>query len=79
MTEYGRFLAAVKGPVSGNVLLRRQQYRKADDPHITKGVASNIIMAKVANVELCSQMLIPFLGSGSSLIAAKELNLNAFG
>ena len=35
MTEYGRFLAAVKGPVSGNVLLRREQYRKADDPHIT--------------------------------------------
>ena len=49
MTEYGRFLAAVKGSVSGNVLLRRQQYRKADDPPITKGVASNIIMAKVAN------------------------------
>jgi len=49
MTEYGRFLAAVKGPVSGNVLLRREQYRKADDIHITKNVASNIIMAKVAN------------------------------
>ncbi|NQT57380.1 MAG: type I-C CRISPR-associated endonuclease Cas1 [Bacteroidetes bacterium] len=49
MTEYGRFLAAVKGPVSGNVLLRREQYRKADDSHITRNVASHIIMAKVAN------------------------------
>ncbi len=49
MTEYGRFLAAVKGPVSGNVLLRREQYRKSDDPHITKSVASYIIMAKIAN------------------------------
>lgn len=49
MTEYGRFLAAVKGPVSGNVLLRREQYRKADDPDITKAIASNIILAKVAN------------------------------
>jgi len=49
MTEYGRFLAAVKGPVSGNVLLRREQYRKADDPQITKKVASNVIIAKVAN------------------------------
>jgi CRISPR-associated protein Cas1 len=49
MTEYGRFLASVKGPVSGNVLLRREQYRKADDPDITKNVASNIIAAKIAN------------------------------
>ena len=49
MTEYGRFLAAVKGPVSGNVLLRREQYRKADDSHITRDISSHIIMAKVAN------------------------------
>ena len=27
LTEHGRFLARVQGPVSGNVLLRRQQYR----------------------------------------------------
>ena len=31
MTEEGRFLARVEGPVSGNVLLRRTQYRWADD------------------------------------------------
>ena len=31
LTEHGRFLARVQGPVSGNVLLRRGQYRKADD------------------------------------------------
>ena len=28
----GRFLARVEGPRSGNVLLRRTQYRVADDP-----------------------------------------------
>jgi CRISPR-associated protein Cas1 len=32
MTEYGRFLARMDGPVRGNVLLRRQQYRLADSP-----------------------------------------------
>ena len=32
LTEHGRFFARVQGPVSGNVLLRRGQYRKADDP-----------------------------------------------
>jgi CRISPR-associated protein Cas1 len=30
LTEQGKFLARVTGPVSGNVLLRRQQYRMAD-------------------------------------------------
>lgn len=31
-SENGRFLARVEGPVSGNVLLRREQYRRADAP-----------------------------------------------
>src|ERR1700730_11020294 len=29
LTENGRFLARVQGPISGNVLLRREQYRWA--------------------------------------------------
>lgn len=49
MTEYGRFLASVRGPVSGNVLLRREQYRQADDQRITRDIARNIIAAKLAN------------------------------
>ncbi len=31
-TPNGRFLARVEGPRTGNVLLRRAQYRVADDP-----------------------------------------------
>jgi len=31
LTEYGRFLGRVTGPVNGNVLLRREQYRWADN------------------------------------------------
>lgn len=49
MTEHGRFLAAVKGPVRGNVLLRREQYRKADDSKATRSISRNIISAKLAN------------------------------
>ncbi len=49
MTEYGRFLAAVRGPVRGNVLLRREQYRKADNAAIVRDVAANIITVKLAN------------------------------
>jgi len=52
LTEYGRFLASVRGPVSGNVLLRREQYRKADNPEITKEVSKNIILAKLSNTRV---------------------------
>jgi len=45
----GRFLARVQGPVSGNVLLRRQQYRRADDSHGAAAVAHSVVAAKVAN------------------------------
>src|SRR6056297_217210 len=49
LTEYGRFLASVNGPVRGNVLLRREQYRQADAQDVSAAVARNIIFAKIAN------------------------------
>lgn len=52
LTEYGNFLASVRGPISGNVLLRREQYRMADNAEITRSVAANIIMGKLANSRL---------------------------
>lgn len=49
LTENGRFQAAVAGPVSGNVLLRRQQYRWADDEDKSLHVARNMVTGKIAN------------------------------
>jgi CRISPR-associated protein Cas1 len=49
LTEHGKFLARVQGPVRGNVLLRRQQYRLADDPAATAAIARAVVLAKVAN------------------------------
>ncbi len=49
LTEYGRFLARVQGEVSGNVLLRRQQYRFADDPQFSARLATFFITGKIAN------------------------------
>lgn len=49
LTEHGRFLARVHGPVSGNVLLRRTQYRLADDPAASGTMAQAILLAKIAN------------------------------
>ncbi len=50
-SPHGKFLAAAQGFTSGNVLLRREQYRKADDPHASANVARHVIAAKVANTK----------------------------
>jgi len=49
MSGSGRFLARVEGEVSGNVLLRRQQYRFADDKQNSLAIAKNMICAKLFN------------------------------
>jgi len=49
MSEYGRFWARVQGPVSGNVLLRREQYRRADNQGESAKIARAAITAKIAN------------------------------
>lgn len=39
----------MEGPVRGNVLLRRQQYRAADDPGASASIVTAIVAAKIAN------------------------------
>jgi CRISP-associated protein Cas1 len=48
-TEYGKFLARVQGKQSGNVLLRRAQYRWADDEAQSTKMAQMFVAAKIAN------------------------------
>jgi CRISPR-associated protein Cas1 len=45
----GRFLSRSVGKTSGNVLLRRTQYRVADDPSESCRIARNFIFGKVFN------------------------------
>jgi len=45
----GRFLARVEGVRTGNVLLRRTQYRVADDPVRKLVIVRGIVAAKIAN------------------------------
>lgn len=52
LTEYGNFMAEIRGPVSGNVLLRRQQYRFADDPSVSRKISANIVSGKLANCRI---------------------------
>lgn len=49
LTKNGRFLARIQGPVSGNVLLRREQYRRADTPAACTAIVRSLLAAKIAN------------------------------
>jgi CRISPR-associated protein Cas1 len=48
----GRFQARIEGPVSGNVLLRRAQYRVAEKP---EEIVRSLVSAKVANQRVVLQ------------------------
>ncbi len=49
LTPQGRFLARVEGPRTGNVLLRRAQYRAADDETRALAFVRGLVAAKAAN------------------------------
>lgn len=49
ISRSGRFLARVTGEPCGNVLLRREQYRLADDKNASVKYGRNIIAAKLYN------------------------------
>ena len=49
MSRHGGFLARVEGPVSGNVLLRRSQYRTTDDVAMTAALVRNMVAGKILN------------------------------
>lgn len=48
-SQSGRFLARTSGETNGNVLLRREQYRVADDLDRSCRIAKNFIFGKVHN------------------------------
>ncbi len=49
LTQYGRFLCTVQGPVRGNILLRREQYRRADDSEHSAALARSFLIGKIGN------------------------------
>ncbi|NMG01607.1 type I-C CRISPR-associated endonuclease Cas1c [Azoarcus taiwanensis] len=49
LSPNGKFLARVEGPVSGNVLLRREQYRRSDDGARCAAIVRNLLVGKVHN------------------------------
>ena len=49
LTPQGKFLASVSGKISGNVLLRQQQYDSSRDEKISLDVARTCILGKIFN------------------------------
>ena len=65
------FLGSVLGPVRGNVLLRRKQYRWADDPGKSLGIAQLCIAGKIADCRSVLQRAVRDHGNEGNM---SELN-----
>ena len=74
LSERGRFMARIQGPVSGNVLLRREQYRRADNPDASTEIARAVVSAKVAN---CRNVLLRALRDRSDASDAGGLRIRS--
>lgn len=81
LTEHGRFLGRLSGPVRGNVLLRRKQYRMADDKETTLVLSRLFVAGKIANCRNVLQRAIRDhgnvvdlkpLGEASDLLLARQ-------
>ena len=57
LTQHGRFLARVAGPVSGNVLLRETQYFSAVDETQSLAIAKSFLLGKIYNGRWCLERL----------------------
>ncbi len=49
LDQYGKFYGRVCGPVSGNVLLRKKQYRAVDDEAFSCRLVRDILYGKICN------------------------------
>ena len=58
LSEHGRFLARVAGPVAGNVLLRATQVRTMDNPQHACELASSFVAGKILNARTLLQLRI---------------------
>lgn len=73
LTPQGRFLARVEGPVRGNVLLRKQQYRISDRAELSARIAANMLAGKWFNQRAVLQR--GLRDHGQKLEAADEMAL----
>jgi CRISP-associated protein Cas1 len=73
LTPNGKFIARVEGPRSGNVLLRRAQYRLADNSLQAAIIVRGIIAAKAANQRTVIRRALRDHGTGMAASARGAL------
>jgi len=78
LSENGYFLGRVSGPVSGNVLLRRKQYRLADDSGFCNEISRTFVAGKISNSKTVLQRALRENADATNSVAMEEaiLTLN---
>lgn len=76
-SEHGRLLARAVGPTTGNVLLRRAQYRAYDEPATAQAIVYPIVLAKLLNCRRVLQraLVMDAYASRHAQLAAAEAKL----
>jgi len=71
MSDRGRFIASVQGEIRGNVLLRREQYRIADDPVRSLDIAKHMVRGKLVN---CRRVLSKGFSNHPDRVESAKMN-----
>lgn len=72
LSESGRLLSRVDAPGSGNVLLRREQFRQADRPERCRDVAAAMVAGKVHN---CRNLLLRSARESTDAAEVRQVRL----
>ncbi len=80
LSKSGKFLARIQGPATGNILLKKEQYRRSDNEQASAQIAKYIIAGKIANQKIVIQRAIrdhqDKIDVSKLLEAVKYLNKN---
>ena len=72
LSEHGRFLARLEGAPSGNVLLRKEQYRRSDSQAQAAELARAMVLGKAANARTVLQRAVRDHGGDDGLPRVRE-------
>lgn len=74
LTPWGRYLGHLQPPATGNIILRRTQFRASESPDVTRDIARAIVAGKLANMRT---LLVRFRRSEEDASSDRFLALDA--
>ena len=75
LDQFGNFEGRLCGKVSGNVLLRKRQYDRLNDPNMMNMTVRNILYAKLLN---CKQLMMRYARNSKTEEGKQALSQSAF-